>query len=126
MAAYVIAQLTVDDPKRYWSEYAKSFLPLLQQAGGELLMVDDEPELVEGQGPGGRLVIFRFPDKAAFRQFYNSPEYQAILPHRLANARTHIVAVGETSAETAAFLGSHLTAPAVAVASTCYVEGQVQ
>jgi uncharacterized protein (DUF1330 family) len=35
-----------------------------------------------------RVVILEFSDTAAFRRWYNSPEYQAILPNRLNNSKS--------------------------------------
>ena len=37
---------------------------------------------------GDRVVILEFPDMAAARSWYSSPEYQSALPIRLAAART--------------------------------------
>ena len=44
-------------------------------------------ELVEGEPEPQRVVITEFADIEAARRWYNSPEYQAILPIRLANSR---------------------------------------
>jgi uncharacterized protein (DUF1330 family) len=38
---------------------------------------------VEGGWSPGRIVVVEFPDMAAARRFYHSPEYQKILPLRL-------------------------------------------
>ncbi len=40
-------------------------------------------QTIEGNPPGDRVVVLEFPDEAAFRSWYDSPEYQAVLPHRL-------------------------------------------
>ena len=43
-------------------------------------------ELVEGGPEPKRVVILEFADKAAIKRWYNSPEYQKILPRRIDNA----------------------------------------
>jgi uncharacterized protein (DUF1330 family) len=40
-------------------------------------------ELIEGGPAPKRIVILEFADTAAFKRWYNSPEYQKILPGRL-------------------------------------------
>ena len=40
-----------------------------------------------------RVVIVKFEDDAAFKHWYNSPEYQAILPARLRSANDDIITV---------------------------------
>jgi uncharacterized protein (DUF1330 family) len=43
-------------------------------------------ELVEGGPEPSRVVILEFPDAAAVKRWYGSPEYQKILSIRLANS----------------------------------------
>ena len=43
-------------------------------------------QLVEGGPEPKRIVMLEFADKAAVKRWYNSPEYQKILPDRLANS----------------------------------------
>lgn len=57
--------------------------------GGVRLVAGGMPEVLEGEGPTGRIVIVRFPDKASAHAWHDSPQYQAILPHRLASATSH-------------------------------------
>ncbi len=42
---------------------------------------------------GADVVVIEFPSRAAAEAWYHGPEYQAILPHRLANSDGHIVLV---------------------------------
>ena len=44
------------------------------------------PKLIEGGPEPKVVVILEFPDAASFDRWYNSPEYQKILPHRLQNS----------------------------------------
>jgi uncharacterized protein (DUF1330 family) len=49
----------------------------------EILAFTEAGENVEGEAPGGRVVVLKFPDKEAAMDWYNSPEYQAVVPLRL-------------------------------------------
>jgi uncharacterized protein (DUF1330 family) len=49
----------------------------------EVLAFTEAGENVEGEAPGGRVVVLRFPDKEAAMEWYNSPEYQAVVQLRL-------------------------------------------
>ncbi len=49
----------------------------------EVLAFTEAGENVEGEAPGGRVVVLRFPDKEAAMEWYHSPEYQAVVQLRL-------------------------------------------
>ena len=49
----------------------------------EVLAFTEAGENVEGEAPGGRVVVLKFPDKEAAMDWYNSPEYQAVVQLRL-------------------------------------------
>ena len=49
----------------------------------EVLAFSEDGDTVEGTPPGGRVVVLKFPDKAAAMEWYNSPEYQAVVKLRL-------------------------------------------
>jgi uncharacterized protein (DUF1330 family) len=50
----------------------------------EVLAFTETAETIEGEAPGGRVVVLRFPDQAAAKEWYDSPEYQAVVQLRLA------------------------------------------
>lgn len=58
----------------------------IAQYGGRYLTRGSNVELIEGGPEPKRVVILEFPDVAAVRRWYNSSEYQKILPVRLANS----------------------------------------
>jgi uncharacterized protein (DUF1330 family) len=58
----------------------------LAQYGGRFLVRGGAAELIEGGPEPKRIVILEFADTAAFRRWYDSPEYQKILPGRLDNS----------------------------------------
>ena len=58
----------------------------LAQYGGRFLVRAGATELIEGGPDPKRIVILEFADAAAFKRWYNSPEYQKILPNRFENS----------------------------------------
>lgn len=83
MAAYFIAQYVVKDPKLY-GDYQSAGARTIAAAGGEVVVFDVAAETIEGTPPGPTTVIVKFESTAAAKAWYESPEYQAALPKRLA------------------------------------------
>jgi len=80
MSVYFIVQEKILDPDGI-AAYGKAAqgAPMW----GRALVVDDNLTPLEGEWHGERLVILEFEDEAAFREWYDSPQYQAALPIRL-------------------------------------------
>jgi uncharacterized protein (DUF1330 family) len=93
MTAYVIAQLTVTDPEGF-EAYRAAVPEVIKAHGGRYLVRGGAISNLEGELERPRVIVLEFPDKAAAEAFYNSPEYQAILPLRL-NAATGSVTIVE-------------------------------
>jgi uncharacterized protein (DUF1330 family) len=95
MAAYVLASIKVNDAEHY-PEYARQTPAIVEKYGGRFLVKGGPYEEVEGSWPGRRLVVIEFPDAAAARRWYESPEYQdvAALRHRYAETDMVIVEGG--------------------------------
>ena len=83
MAAFFIAQYSVNDPALY-AEYSAGAGPTLAKYGGELVAFDVAAETIEGESPGGQTVIIKFESTEAAKQWYNSDDYQAVVGKRLA------------------------------------------
>ena len=81
MAAYIVAQLKVHDPATF-QRYRDAVAPLVDRFGGRYRVRGGELDVLEGDWPLPRLVIIEFQSKDAARLFYDSPEYQKILPLR--------------------------------------------
>lgn len=78
-------------------EYVAKVIPTIEFHRGRVVAFDEEPEVVEGQIEDPRTVILQFPSMTAFHAWYDSPEYQEILPLRLKSTPgTLIVAKGFT------------------------------
>jgi uncharacterized protein (DUF1330 family) len=94
MAVYVIVQGKVEN-QELLDQYAAKAGATIKSHQGRTLAFDPDPEVVEGKIDHPRTVIVEFPSMTAFRAWYGSPEYQAILPLRLkATQGTLIVAKG--------------------------------
>ena len=81
MSGYFVVQEQVNDPaglQNYMKAARASSL-----GRGRAIIVDADVTPVEGDWHGSRLVVLEFDDDAAFREWYDSPEYQAALPLRL-------------------------------------------
>jgi uncharacterized protein (DUF1330 family) len=92
MPAYLVANITVTDPKRY-PEYREKVPPVIAHYGGKFLVRGGTVHLVEGNLGVDRLVVIEFPTMEAARQFYNSSEYEPLLKLRLETARSQVAFV---------------------------------
>ena len=86
MAAFFIAQYSVNDPALY-AEYSAGAGPTLAKYGAELVAFDVAAETIEGEPPGGQTVIIKFESTEAAKQWYHSDDYQAVVGKRLAATR---------------------------------------
>jgi uncharacterized protein (DUF1330 family) len=59
--------------------------------GGRYVVRRSEPVVLDGEWPPKRLVIIEFDSPQKVRAFYDSPEYQAILPFRLRSTKGHVL-----------------------------------
>ncbi|MBY6005506.1 DUF1330 domain-containing protein [Salipiger bermudensis] len=91
MPAYLIARIDVTDPEEY-AIYAGQTVALAEKFGGRFLVKGGPQEVVEGAAPS-RHVIVEFPSRAAAERWFNSPEYQRILPIALRASKRDVVIV---------------------------------
>jgi uncharacterized protein (DUF1330 family) len=83
MSAYFIAISTITDRDKL-NQYLAGAPASLAGRDVKVLAFTETAETVEGAPPGSRVVLLEFPDKAAAMDWYDSPEYQAVVPLRLA------------------------------------------
>jgi uncharacterized protein (DUF1330 family) len=96
MPVYVIAHgRTVNRPMH--DDYVAKALPTLPPYGGRILGFTETPDVIEGTVKNPRFVLLEFPSKEKFRAWYDSPEYQAILPLRLESAPGMLVVIDGAS-----------------------------
>lgn len=90
--AFVIVDVDVLDAAAYQTYRAKAPATVAQH-GGRYLVRGGAVEHVEPGWDLHRFVILQFPSLAAARQWYDSPEYQAILPVRLRSTTSRMAFV---------------------------------
>jgi uncharacterized protein (DUF1330 family) len=83
---YFFAEIEITDPAAY-EEYRSRTMATLEKYGGRYIVRGGDPALVEGTILPGRIVVAEFPTPERAREWYNSPEYQAILPLRLRTSK---------------------------------------
>ena len=86
MAVYAISDtVEITDPQKL-AEYVQRVPPTLVKYGVKpLVLVTGSTgyETIEGNWQSQGLIILEFEDREHFERWYNSPEYQEILPLRL-------------------------------------------
>lgn len=92
MSAYCIVYETVDDPEGF-ERYRSQVLPTIEAHDGRFLVRGGEFTALEGELAFDRIVVLEFPTRSAALGWYNSPEYQQILPIRLGAARGQFILV---------------------------------
>ena len=92
MSAYLIAHLNITDPKAF-EAYRAAVPEVIARFGGTYLVRGGAVETLEGEWRVPRLVIIAFESMAQAKRFYDSPDYQEILPLRLAAAQGEVVLV---------------------------------
>lgn len=85
MSTYFIAQIEVEDLKGY-KKYLESASEVFSKYNGKYLAVDDSPMCLEGFWDEKRIVLIEFPNRADFKKWYCSKDYQSILEFRLESA----------------------------------------
>ncbi len=84
MAAYLVGNLRVTNAEGF-TEYRNLVGKTIADHGGEYIVADVKSVPMEGD-PEHLSVVLKFPDMEALRGWYDSPEYQEILPLRTDNS----------------------------------------
>jgi uncharacterized protein (DUF1330 family) len=87
---YLIGLVNIQDRDEY-NKYVDGFRPILSRYKGEILVVEEEPTVLEGDWPFTRTVVIRFPDEAEATQWYESEDYQNLAKHRFRAAQAKII-----------------------------------
>ena len=75
MPAFIIADVTVTDVDQM-AKYREWSTKAMQEHGAEVLVRGGAFEVLEGPWTPSRLVVLKFPDRAAAKAFYDSETYQ--------------------------------------------------
>ncbi len=93
MPACVLVEVTVTDPEKM-APYMQQVDKTVTDHGGKYLLRTPDAEVIEGNiGQHPVKVVLEFPDMAAVKTWYASPEYQAILPYRTENSQGNMLFV---------------------------------
>lgn len=72
---YVLLDVVVKDRAKFM-EYVEGHKPSMQQYGGKLLFRSNDMESIEGNWSPKLFVVHEWPTEEAFKQWYNSKEYE--------------------------------------------------
>ena len=91
MSVYALVELEIKNMDGM-GPYMTAVSDTIARHGGKYLVRGGNTEIVEGGlGQYPVKVILEFPSMAAAKGWYNSAEYQAILPHRIANSNGNFI-----------------------------------
>lgn len=93
MPAYVIAKYDITDPECYQA-YGPLAGPAVAAYGGEVVTAGPPLHTLEGKAPA-TVVVLRFPSAEVARDWYESPEYQEALSHRLGSTSDNLLLVAD-------------------------------
>lgn len=79
---YLLANLSIGDFEEYMAQYGAPVTPQLLAAGAEIIVATPQVDVLEGSYTPNWSVVVRFPDKDAAMEWYNSDEYQVLIPVR--------------------------------------------
>jgi uncharacterized protein (DUF1330 family) len=92
MTAYVIVDVTVNNPEEY-AEYRALSGPSVEQYGGTFIARGGAVTALEGDWTPQRLVIIEFPSVDAARRWWDSPEYTVAKQIRYRTADSRMIVV---------------------------------
>jgi uncharacterized protein (DUF1330 family) len=92
MAFYVVWDAEISN-RPGLEPYVAAVSDTIAKHGGRYLARAGATKLIEGKPEPKVIVILEFPDAASFDRWYNSSEYQKILPHRVQNSTGRLFTV---------------------------------
>jgi uncharacterized protein (DUF1330 family) len=91
----VIGHITVKDPEK-WAEYRAQVPATLAPWQAELVLRGERLSLLAGEHRHTDTVVIRFPTREAIDGWYNSPDYQALIPLRQEAADLDLISFSES------------------------------
>ena len=94
MGAFMIIQAKITDPEQFM-EYAKRAPELIARFGGRYRVMRGQAVQLEGAEDTRKIVVSEWPSMEAAREFWNSPDYQALKEMRegAAEIDVHLVEI---------------------------------
>lgn len=90
--AYFLIEIAVHDPEIY-KNYPLGVEPLIKKHGGRYLVRGGEAHGIEGDPPGGRIIVLEFPSIQAAQNFASDKDYPEVAQHRLNSSTSRIMLV---------------------------------
>lgn len=90
--AYVMADFELTDAQAI-KPYAERVQSTLEPFGGRFLVRGGKAARLEGELPQGRFVVIEFDSFERAQAWYDSPEYQKLIPIRHASGKTRLFIV---------------------------------
>jgi len=81
MKAVMLAHVTIKDQKQF-AAYAEASAPSLEAAGAKFVLRGKINSVLAGEHPHNIMAVIEFTDIASLTKWYNSEEYQKIIPLR--------------------------------------------
>jgi uncharacterized protein (DUF1330 family) len=81
MSAYLIGHITVKNPDK-WKTYVEGVRKSLMPFEAEVIFRGKRASVLAGVHPHENTVVIKFPDQPTLQQWYNSGEYQGLIPTR--------------------------------------------
>ena len=94
-AAYFVLHNRITDDDAMQNAYIPKAVETLLGHGAEILVVSEASDVIEGSTDLPRTIVLRFESREKALAWYNSPEYQAVLPIRLGASEGYGVLVDE-------------------------------
>ena len=79
MSTVLSASVEMKDPEKF-KEYSPKAIASMEPYGGKLMLRAKVEKVIHGPIPHQVIALFEFPDSAAIDTWYNSDEYQALVP----------------------------------------------
>lgn len=92
MPAYIIVDVSIDDPVVY-AEYRKLTPDSIAAYGGRFVIRGGAVETLEGDWSPERIVVLEFDSVATAKTWWSSPEYAPAKRLRQKSARTRMIVV---------------------------------
>jgi len=81
MAAYLIGHITVKNPDK-WKIYVEGVRKSLIAFEAEVVFRGKRAAVLAGEHPHESTVVIKFSDQTTLQQWFNSNEYQGLIPNR--------------------------------------------
>jgi uncharacterized protein (DUF1330 family) len=92
MAAYVIVEVNIDDPKEY-EEYKKLTPASIAAYDGRFVVRGGKTESLEGEWQPDRMVVLEFPSVERAKEWWTSEQYSKAKAIRQRTAKTKMLVV---------------------------------